>query len=204
MLDESIRTCVAKVGGSLLDSVQTRGRLESWLTSRASVKIIFVVGGGKRVDRVRDWERRHSLKTSESHWHAIEMMQLNALRVASWFPSWVWMDDFWDLASGGPAQRIIFAPKHWLTTLDDPLPESWDVTSDSIAARLALDLEADELILLKSADPPPGATMQNLADVGYVDRFFPQVIKNRSVRLVNLRNLAASEVVIEAAAKEEA
>jgi len=35
---------------------------------------------------------------------------------------------------------------------EDPLPHSWDVTSDSIAAYLAESLHAEKLILLKDVD----------------------------------------------------
>ncbi|TWT35559.1 hypothetical protein KOR34_04520 [Posidoniimonas corsicana] len=53
------------------------------------------------------------------------------------------------------------------------LPIGWEVTSDSIAARIAGLLDAG-LVLLKSAPPPvTGANARALADAGYVDEFFP-------------------------------
>lgn len=64
------------------------------------------------------------------------------------------------------------------------LPHGWCVTSDSIAARIAEVLGADELVLLKSAAPPVGG----LRDPGYVDQHFcdaPRAIG--CVRAVNLR-----------------
>ena len=54
------------------------------------------------------------------------------------------------------------------------IPESWDVTSDSLAAWLAGELGAERLILVKSAEPP--ATPQTataLAASGLVDAAFP-------------------------------
>ena len=47
----------------------------------------------------------------------------------------------------------VIAPYRWLREAD-PLPHSWDVTSDSIAAWLASALGAARLVLVK----PPGAT----------------------------------------------
>jgi len=125
------------------------------------------------------------------------MMQLNASLVASWFPDWPWVDDFQGLKAIDSPNRVIFAPKKWLGRLEDPLPESWDVTSDSIAARLAHDLNADELVLFKSADPPPNPTGPSIVTAGYVDSYFPRFIQNRPVRLVNLRAAEIAEVALD-------
>ena len=69
------------------------------------------------------------------------------------------------------------------------LPQSWDVTSDSIAARIARLLECRELILLKSCPPPPDAIqLERAADSQYVDREFPRFARDvPQVRFVNLR-----------------
>jgi aspartokinase-like uncharacterized kinase len=87
---------------------------------------------------------------------------------------------------------IVFCPVSFLhedePQLDEhPLPHTWNVTTDSIAARLAETLSADELVLLKSADPPPVAG----AAGEYVDNYFAQVARRlRRVRMVNLRRFA--------------
>jgi aspartokinase-like uncharacterized kinase len=68
-----------------------------------------------------------------------------------------------------------------------PLPHSWDVTSDSIAARVAAELQA-ELVLLKST-PPPSDDLPAAAASGYVDPYFPTAAAGlQSVRFVNLRS----------------
>ena len=51
------------------------------------------------------------------------------------------------------------------------LPRSWDVTADSIAAWIALAWQAEELVLLKSCDPPPDRSTWIRS--GYVDEYFP-------------------------------
>jgi dihydroneopterin aldolase len=60
----------------------------------------------------------------------------------------------------------VLAPSRWLRTAD-PLPHSWDVTSDSIAAWAAGELGAPRLLLVKAA----GARGPHL-----VDRYFQQAI----------------------------
>jgi len=56
-------------------------------------------------------------------------------------------------------QIPVLAPSRWLLTAD-PLPHSWDVTSDSIAAWVAAELDASRLLLIK----PPGARGADLTD----------------------------------------
>jgi hypothetical protein len=53
----------------------------------------------------------------------------------------------------------VLAPSAWLEAAD-PLPHSWDVTSDSIAAWVAGELGAARLLLIK----PPGAQGRDLVD----------------------------------------
>jgi hypothetical protein len=65
------------------------------------------------------------------------------------------------------ARRIpVLAPSRWLRAAD-PLPHTWDVTSDSIAAWVAGAVGASELLLIKA----PGASGPSV-----VDRHFPQAL----------------------------
>jgi hypothetical protein len=56
------------------------------------------------------------------------------------------------------------------------LPHSWAVTSDSIAARAAVVLGAERLVLLKSVDVPPETPWEQAAARGWVDVYFPRAI----------------------------
>jgi hypothetical protein len=72
------------------------------------------------------------------------------------------------------------------------LPHGWNVTSDSIAARIAAALPAGELVLLKSTLPGQAPqSAQALADMGYVDEQFPQIA--REVRMIRCVNLLESD-----------
>ena len=63
----------------------------------------------------------------------------------------------------------VLAPSRWLQEAD-PLPHSWDVTSDTIAAWLAGELGATAVVLIK----PPGVP----SDAGHevVDAYFTRVL----------------------------
>jgi 5-(aminomethyl)-3-furanmethanol phosphate kinase len=57
---------------------------------------------------------------------------------------------------------------------DPTISESWDVTSDSLAAWLAWRIGATHLVLVKSAPAPdPSLSPERLAALGLVDAAFP-------------------------------
>ncbi|HVL11024.1 MAG TPA: hypothetical protein VM529_00565 [Gemmata sp.] len=76
------------------------------------------------------------------------------------------------------------------------LPHSWDVTSDSIAARAAVVYGAERLVLLKSVDVPPGTPWEEAAARGWVDPHFPTVVAGAAfaVEVVNFRHVLDSLV----------
>jgi aspartokinase-like uncharacterized kinase len=82
-------------------------------------------------------------------------------------------------------QIAVLAPRRFLEDDDDrrrdPLPASWDVTSDSIAARIAAGLNASRLVLLKSASLPCGVDCAQAARLGLVDPFFPVVARELEI-----------------------
>ena len=71
----------------------------------------------------------------------------------------------------------------------DPLAASWEVTSDSIAARIAVLLGARRLILLKSVGLAADISRAEAARLGLVDAMFPQIARQLEVvELVCLRD----------------
>src|SRR5262245_31046411 len=68
-------------------------------------------------------------------------------------------------------QVPVLAPFQWMREAD-PLPHSWDVTSDSIAAWIAGELAARRLVLVK----PAGTHQRGDNGVGLVDAHFSRAI----------------------------
>lgn len=199
---------VIKLGGSLLDWPDLVPRLRSWLASRRDSQDLLIVGGGKLVDALRESERLHGLPPELAHWQAVRLMSVQTALVRAW------LDDMVQMTSVMPFLKLANAPGHWLvdpwTFMQDeeprlsvePLPARWDVTSDSISARLATLVEASELVLLKSALPDAGCDGQQLAATGYVDAFFPVACHGvPNVRCVNLRD--GTETVLRMARRSE-
>jgi hypothetical protein len=126
---------VVKLGGSLYSSVPDIVPL-----LRSSDRPLLIVpGGGPFANAVR----QAGLDDETAHWEAIVAMDMYGRYVASFgLP----VTD--QLAV--PDQTVIVLPGRTLRERD-PLPHSWDVTSDTIAAWVAAELHLD-LLLLKSVD----------------------------------------------------
>jgi 5-(aminomethyl)-3-furanmethanol phosphate kinase len=188
---------VVKLGGSLLDFDCLAPRLRAWLAAQPPMQGVMLVGGGKLADAIRDAFALHQLSEEAAHWLCIRLLGITAELVAGLLPEAVLIKRFDDLVAERVGKRLaLFEPEQLLRDeAVDPLPHSWDVTSDSIAARLAARLEAGELVLLKSDLPAGRATLQDLADAGYVDRYFPIAAAGLArVRCVNLRSEGFPEI----------
>lgn len=191
-----IKRRVVKIGGSLLELENWPIDVNRWLTSQPAACSLLVVGGGYPVRAIAAEQRRLGLDDVSVHWRCIREMRGHAQALAAMMPRWEWMCHLAELEFETNA-AMTFVVDPWTFLKDDdarlseiPLPESWDVSSDSIATRLAELSSADELVLLKSALP---VDLRNLGD--YVDRYFNVAATNlQTIRFVNLRDPAFPEV----------
>jgi len=146
---------------------------------------------------IREADRKFSLGEEASHWLCIDALRVTArllsglLSESRLITAYAQLESA--LAEADAVEAIVFCPRNFMREVepelaDRPLSHSWSVTTDSIAARLAQVIQADELILLKSLDPPVDADEMR----GYVDKNFPVVAKDiKKVRFVNLRAWAS-------------
>jgi aspartokinase-like uncharacterized kinase len=198
----SVRVRVIKLGGSLLDWPELAERFEAWLSRQPSWSNVVVVGGGGLVDAIRAVDRAQRLDQMAVHWLSIWAMSITAQLAAQVLRGARlvhWPLDA-DVLSGDEGRIAVLDVAKFIEQdqerSDDPLPGGWQVTSDSIAARVAAVLGADELVLLKST-LPEGATLNELAASSYVDGFFQRAAITRPLRLVNLRDGGFAQRVLE-------
>lgn len=145
----AIPEAVIKVGGNLSRRPATLGRLMPALASLARARTLVVVpGGGRFADEVRRADRRFALGNSPSHWMAILAMDQYAYLLAHLAGGAVLVRGPGEIGGG---RLNVLAPSSWLGRAD-PLPHSWQVTSDSIAAWVACRLRAKMLVLAKDVD----------------------------------------------------
>jgi aspartokinase-like uncharacterized kinase len=132
---ESLTPLVMKFGGSLYERVPDLVPV----LRRSSRPLFIVPGGGRYADEVR----AASLPDDEAHWMAVRAMDKYGEYIGSC-----------GLATTKllrvPDKTMVFLP-YRCTQHYDPLPHSWDITSDTIAAWVANELGLD-LLILKSVD----------------------------------------------------
>jgi len=185
---------VIKLGGSLLDWPEWPARFEVWLAEHPEATNVVIVGGGKLVDVVRDWNRTFRLSDSEAHWLSIRAMSTTAELAAKLLPQATLVYDLPAAAVRDGKLKIldVYGPLRCETAdgveaveAMETLPHGWSVTSDSISAHIAKLLNAEELVLLKST-----AAADDL-----VDEHFPTASRGLNVRIVNLRDVAGTRRV---------
>jgi aspartokinase-like uncharacterized kinase len=189
---------VIKLGGSLLDLADWPRRVADWLGEEPHAANVLVVGGGALADAIRDCDRRFALGEEKSHWLCIRALSMHAEIAATLLGRGMGnvrlVREFEELHRLESGHLAVFDPEPFLRDHESrlpgtPLPHTWGATSDSIAARLAACLGAQELVLLKSAPPPENP---RCAEAGYVDSHFAVAAQNvRQVWFVDLRSDAS-------------
>lgn len=186
-------TRVVRLGGSLLEDPLVKDRLRAWLAQQPPAPNVLIVGGGPWVEAIRSAFALHALTEEAAHRLSVRAMGLTARLALDLWPEATLLTELneaqaWDRLDA-PAifdvQQMLEADA---ASAVPAFPQDWSVTSDSIAAFVARELGAGELVLLKSALPATYRDTSAAARKGYVDAFFPVAAKGlRQVRCVNLR-----------------
>lgn len=144
---------VVKVGGSLAEEPEQLIALCTKLSALAkNYGLVVVPGGGRFADVVRDSDERFNLSSEVSHRMAILSMDQFGMLLAQITPNSCATYSLEDARQLAETEAVpIFLPS-WLLFMEDPLKNSWDVTSDSIAAYVAGRLQAAKLVLVTDVD----------------------------------------------------
>jgi aspartokinase-like uncharacterized kinase len=165
---------IVKVGGALL---RTPGALDAVVRALESAVargggLAVVPGGGPFADAVRDVDAALDMGPDAAHWMAILAMDQHAILIASRTAHARLVEHPAEVTGALVHGRLpVLAPYRWLRARD-PLPHSWDVTSDSIAAWVAGELHARRLVLVK----PAVAEQATLVDA-YFQRALPNGVE---------------------------
>ena len=165
---------VIKVGGSLLAAPQLPCSLTRWLADQGTAENLVLVGGGDLVDAVRRLDRIRPGDPVDTHWLCIELMETTRRIFANWF-DWKSLTSpeglLQQVRSGFPSEHptVVSVQAFYDRDTDIQVPLDWRTTSDTIAAILAITVNADELVLLKSCEIDRGHDLPALSDAGIID-----------------------------------
>jgi 5-(aminomethyl)-3-furanmethanol phosphate kinase len=164
---------IVKLGGSLAAAGTLRTWLDAVLTQGGGRSVV-VPGGGDFADCVRAAQRRLRFSDRTAHRMALLAMQQYALLLQELAPALRPCADPAQIAAALGAGGIALWLPSAMVEAEPAIAESWDVTSDSLAAWLAHRLVATRLVLVKSAPAPAAAlSPERLAALGLVDNAFP-------------------------------
>ena len=173
---------VIKIGGSLLGSPE----LERWLeifVKYSDGNIIIVPGGGIFANAVREAQKLTKISDACAHKIAVLAMDQFGLVLANMNPLLATAKTECEIDERTWQHRaIVWLPSH-MVLADDSIPQSWDVTSDSIAAWLAKKLNATQLVLVKSDKPSENQLcLKQMTTDGVVDGAFSEFTLNSNFK----------------------
>ena len=153
------RTIIIKIGGKILENKDdlnsTIGQIQLLIKENIIQNVVIIPGGGSRANFVRHLDAEFNIGDDLSHWMAIYAMDLNGILIKEDYPFIKLIKDFKilkkeiNLPKNDPIS--VFQPYDYLKK-KDPLPHSWNVTSDSITLHLAKKLGLNEIFLIKDVD----------------------------------------------------
>jgi aspartokinase-like uncharacterized kinase len=177
---------IVKVGGSLYDWARLGPALRTFVDDTPT---LLVPGGGPLADVIRRCDAVHQLGETASHWLALATLAVNARFLLHLLPGAQLITEFDHPPQQGPG---VVDMERFCRYDPSPLPSSWDVTSDSLAVRVADVFGASELVLLKSVELPASTSWDEASRRGIVDKYFPTALAENvrplPVQLLNLRS----------------
>jgi aspartokinase-like uncharacterized kinase len=184
---------VVKVGGGLLKHDGRRGLERACAEVRELAKcrpVLVVPGGGPFADAVRGVDAQLGLADDVAHVLALQAMDQLGVLLRPLLPDAEFLPS---LVAPNALALLLAAPAF----KDRPeIPQSWSVTSDSLAVLAAGAIGAEEAVLLKPvtgllAPPADGqitaaqlAALQAQGDGRAVDAYLPEAVRRTGVTVV--------------------
>jgi aspartokinase-like uncharacterized kinase len=192
---------IIKIGGSMLLRSNLATAVNHWLDAHPADQTMIIIGGGKLIDAVRELDQQHAMDPQQTHWMCVDLLTATASFAADVLGCpLIKTEQAWKemlhLGKMLPSSQMLSLPTVITPAVfynkstnvpDTRIPHDWRTTTDSIAALLAHQVDADELVLLKSCPIDPQMSLVQLAEAGIVDEALPEVARElRSIRIEKL------------------
>lgn len=174
---------VVKLGGSLMDDPSI---LRNWLDvieQKSREKVVIVPGGGIFADQVRSTQKQWKFDDETAHQMAILAMRQMALLLKSIKPSFVLAENVSSISEALSQHSFIIWSPDIIELNYHAIKPGWSISSDSLAAWLAGQLSAKELILVKSANIPRQSNIEQMQSQGVVDKAFGQFTTHATYKI---------------------
>ncbi|MFW9936074.1 MAG: hypothetical protein ACFFD5_00345 [Candidatus Thorarchaeota archaeon] len=149
-----INSAIFKISGQILDNsknlINTVAQLTQLYEDHIIEKILIIPGGGSLANFVREIYSEFKINDELAHWIAIYSMNYNGKMLKIKFPHLEIVENFDTFKKKKRMFSILLPYKEFKRT--DPLPHSWNVTSDSIALHCAYKLGLEDCFLIKAVD----------------------------------------------------
>ena len=163
---------IIKLGGSLLETEQMLDCLKRIVES--TEQTVVVCGGGDFANQVRKAQKKWYFDDVAAHEMAILAMQQVAVMCQNLQSEFVLARSITEIKN---QHHIIWSPN-----IDElnaaKIRATWDITSDSLAAWLAIKLNADELVIVKSCYVDAELTIEQLREQCIVDSTFDEFVED--------------------------
>jgi 5-(aminomethyl)-3-furanmethanol phosphate kinase len=179
---------VVKIGGSLQNSCYLNGWLQA-LKQHGAGQVVIVPGGGKFADAVREAQDRDGFDNKRAHEQALLAMEEYALHLNSMVPEFELVNDIASIHNCLKENSIPIWLPYALIKENNTIPANWDVTSDSLAFWLALQLTVKSVILVKSVSLPENySSLQELVEVGLIDPYSIKILDKSKLEVMWMKN----------------
>ena len=184
---------VIKLGGSLMNDATTLIDCLNTIEQKYTDKIVLVPGGGVFADQIRLLQQQWKFNDEIAHQMALIAMHQMALLLKSIQKSFVLASNISDIQQELLNHSVVI----WMPDLEElnscGVEASWNITSDSLAAWLAKQLTATELILVKSAEIPLKLDIRQMQKLGLLDQAFKEYSNNASYEITIINKYRFNE-----------
>ena len=143
---------ILKIGGSLATDPTSLKKLCLQLSELAKVhEVAIVPGGAEFANIVRKFDKKYGLSNRTAHIMAILAMDQYGLFLSDMTPDSYVSYEYQEIINSKKGRLPIFLPSRVLFH-ENPLENSWDVTSDTIAAYIAGKLHSEKLVIVTDVD----------------------------------------------------
>lgn len=194
---------VIKLGGSLMADTLALTRCLQTITQNTQDKQVIVAGGGVFAEQVRTVQQQWKFDDKTAHAMAILSMQqtalllnalllnnspLNTSPLSNTHKICTVVEDVFSIQQAGLVYPIIIWSPSIKQLNTASIPSNWDISADSLAAWLAGQLKATELIVVKSANIPANKNIQALQKHKILDNAFADFVKDADYKVTILNH----------------